>query len=509
MNKLKKALLTTAAGITLSFGLATGALAQQQPQPKPGAQQEETVQQQAVSLSTITKEYNTKASKGLSALEARLNKDRPAGTPRIVFVDPDHMSAWLQAQQSSPQQYPKMVADYLASKSVTGLSPQAITTIAQVSYSMQTALFAPAVETRNTANNTAIIVPYNPNRPADAYLSDAFKVENARSGEADNTLEGLALTATIGRELMGDIVNARFAWRAFDTLYTAEMLRQQGFDQVMSRHRAEMFADLGAMMQVVKDGADPGVVTQFAAWRAAQVALTEDVRTKIFQPGEPGYYGGIVNATFPALTELKSRIDKMGVDKFRALTPTQLRDMAYDVTSKSSLSTTQATHLLGAAAMGEEYFRILQQNGVAPNLIAAAKEFVTTASTLKGQLGETAVKQGAGMSLEDVLRGLFEGHAPGEAAATPQITPWVVYDYVSSKILGDENVKKNPGSLAAHLQARAKLVDEVRDILDKNPAHADMIREMLHGVFTSDPLLRNTPPLPPQQRKPLPPLQRA
>lgn len=506
MNTFKKALLTTAAGITLAFGTATGALAQQQP---PRAAQQQAEQVEAVSLSTITKEYNTRASKDLAALEARLNRDRPAGTPRIVFVDPDHMSAWLQAQQANPQQYPKMVSDYLASKSVTGLSPQEITAIAQVSFSMQSALFAPSVTARNTQANTAIIIPYNPNRPAAAYLEDAFNVQNQRTGEGDNTLEGLALTASITRPQMMDIVNARMAWRAFDTIYSAEIARQKGFDQVMSRHRAEMFSDLGAMMQVVKDGANPDIVTQYAAWRAAQVALTEDVRVKLFQPGEPGYYSGVVFATYPALTELKARIDKMGVDKFRSLTPTQMRDMAYEVTSKSSLSTTQATHLLGVAAMGEEYFRVLQQNGVDAKVIEAAKAYVTSANTLKGQLGETAVKQGEGMSLEDVLRGLLEGHAPGAGARAPQVTPWIVYDYVSSKILNDENVKKNPGSLAAHLQARQKLVDEVRDILDQNTDHADVIGQMLQGVFRSDPLLRDQPPLPPQPRKPQPPLLRA
>ena len=84
-----------------------------------------------------------------------------------------------------------------------------------------------------------------------------------------------------------------------------------------------------------------------------------------------------------------------------------------------------------------------------------------------------------------------------------------MFDLLQAKIYSDPAVAKNPGDVKALLNARRALIDDARELLDKNPEKADGMRQILQGIFTSDPLFRQSPPRPEGPKKPLPRLQQA
>ncbi|HYD16964.1 MAG TPA: hypothetical protein VEF76_00630 [Patescibacteria group bacterium] len=497
MNAFKKVLLTSVASLTLAFGGAVNAQQAQNQAPSPA--QTQTQKNDTVSVARVQRDYVTRASQRLAALEKRINASRPSGTPRIAFVDLDQVSTTLQLRQLPLQQFPGLVTEYLGTKNVTGLAPQELVAISQVTFSMTAASFAPqALRPGLTgdalAQASAVVVPYNPNFSAQDYMAKSFQLRSA-DGEPLDALDGAKLNVQITREQMADIVDAKGAWRAFDTRYLPGVTVAQGFDQVMALHRTEVFSDLGALMQTVKDGGSASLVSEYANFRATAVAATEGLRAKTYESDNINFYGAIVGTTYPALFELQARIEKLGVENFRKLTPDQLRDMAYDITEKTALTPEQATHLSGVAALGAEYFRTLQQNKVDPAAIDAAVKFVTAAYEFKAAIAEkTIAPQDAGEALKDMMGG-----------GTPSLYPYQIYDFLQAKIMGDKDVVAHPGDVKYLLQARKKLVDESRDLLDKHPEKADAIRQIIQGVFMSDPLLRTEPPRPqtsPSKRPP-------
>ena len=504
MNAMKRALLTGVASLTLAFG---GAVAQAQPQqpPAPNAQTQ-TVQQNTLTFTQLQQSYSTRASQRLAALETRVNKDRPADAPRIVFVDPDQISTQLQLRQTPVPQFGQLMQEYLTVKKVSGLSPQELAAIAQTSFTMQQGAFAPqalrpGLTGAALAQTAAVVVPYNPNLSATEFMEQSFILRTG-DGNAVNTLEQAKLKIAITREQMADITGAKGAWRSFDTRYLPTIATSSGFDQVMALHRTETFSEVGALMQTVKDGGATSLITEYANFKATVVALTESPRTKTYESDNHSFFGAIVATTYPALFELQARIDKMGVENFRKLTPTQLRDMAYDITEKTALTPAQATHLSGVAALGDEYFRTLVQNNVDGRAMDDALQFVRTAYEFKAAIVKKTLE---GPDIAEALQHLFGGGG----AATPQIAPWQLFDLLQAKIYSDPAVAKNPGDVKALLNARRDLIDQARELLDKHPEKADGMQQILQGIFTSDPLFRQSPPRPEGPKVQPPRLQQA
>ncbi len=503
MNVFKKALLTGAASLTLAFG---GAVAQAQATqaPAPGTAQTQTVQKNTLTFAQLQQSYSTRASQRLAALEARLNKDRPAGTPRIVFVDPDQISTQLQLRQTPVAQFTQLVEEYLTAKRVSGLSPEELNAVAQTSFTMQQGAFAPqairpGLSGDALAQAAAVVVPYNPNLSTQEFMKQAFTLR-APDGKSVNTLEKATVKTAITREQLADITGAKGAWRSFDTHYLPLIAPAQGFARIMALHRTETFSEVGALMQTVKDGGAPALIGEYANFKATLVALTENARTKTFDSDNLGFYGAVIATTYPALYELQARVEKMGVENFRKMTPTQLRDMAYDITEKTALTPEQATHLSGAAALGPEYFRTLAQNKVDPAAIDAAVKFLESAYELKAAIiGKTL----EGPDMGEALKELFGGGG----TATPQIAPWQMFDLLQAKIYSDPAVAKNPGDVKALLNARRDLIDHARELLDSHPEKAEGMSQILQGIFTSDPLFRQSPPRPQGPSKPAPRLQ--
>ena len=506
MNAMKKALLTGVASLTLAFGGAV-ANAQTTGSPAPQTAQTETVQQNTLTFTQLQQSYATRASQRIAALETRVNKDRPAGTPRVVFVDPDQISTQLQLRQTPVREFGRLVQEYLTAKKVSGLSPEELTAIAQTSFSMQQGAFAPqAIRPGLTgdalAQAASVVVPYNPNLSAKEFMEQAF-ILTAPDGRDVNTLEQATIKTTITREQMADIVGAKGAWRGFDTRYLPTVgAANKGFDQIIVLHKTETFSEVGALMQTVKDGGPAALIGEYANFKATLVALTENARTKTYDSDNNAYFGAIVATTYPALFELQARVEKMGVVNFRKLTPTQMRDMAYDITEKTALTPAQATHLSGAAALGDDYFRILVQNKVQGTAIDDALQFVRSAYELKAAIAQKTLE---GPDMAEALKHLFGGGT----AATPQVAPWQMFDLLQAKIYSDPAVAKNPGDVKALLNARRNLIDQARELLDKHPEKAEGMQQILDGIFTSDPLFRQSPPRPQAPSSPAPRLQQA
>lgn len=505
MNVFKRALLTGVASLTLAFGGAVAQAQTTQAPATPGTAQTETVQKNTLSFSELQQSYATRASQRLAALETRLNKNRPADAPRIVFADPDQISTQLQLRQTPAPQFAQLMQEYLTSKKVSGLSPEELGAIAQTSFTMQPAGFAPQSMRPGLTGDalhaaSAVVVPYNPNLSAQDYMKQAFVLRTG-NGSATDVLRGASLKVDITREQMADIVGAKGAWRSFDTRYLPTVAgANKGFDQVIVLHKTETFSEVGALMQTVKDGAPAALIGEYANFKGTLVALTENARTKVYESDNNAYFGAIVATTYPALYELQARVEKMGVENFRKLSPTQLRDMAYDITEKAALTPEQATHLSGVAALGEEYFRILIQNKVEGRTIDAANQFVVNAYELKAAIIKKTVE---GPDMGEALKQLFGAGAP----ATQQIAPWQMFDLLQAKIYSDPAVAKDPGDVKALLNARRALIDDARELLDKNPEKADGMRQILQGIFTSDPLFRQSPPRPQAPKVQTPRLQ--
>jgi hypothetical protein len=91
---------------------------------------------------------------------------------------------------------------------------------------------------------------------------------------------------------------------------------------VATLNRQECFADIGAAGDMIRNGADPSIIDKVIAWRQ--------------QSTEIGHM------TAGGLTQLKNRINEMGVDKFRALDETGARALYEDAAVKGSLQPAQA-----------------------------------------------------------------------------------------------------------------------------------------------------------------------
>jgi hypothetical protein len=479
MQLLRKQLLATVTGLTLAFGSAAYA-------------QEPTATERPHDLKTVTQNYNTKDSKELSSLEARINKNRPAHTPRIVYVDPDHMGTWLQLT-SSASAYPSMIAEYLGSKNVTGLTMPQVATLTSASLAMQPVASVPqlrGVSGEALDSATCIVNAYNPNMPAELYLRKQFLLGNPSTGQQADALAGRALDVSISRPQMQEIINAREAWRCFDNVNAPDILAKQNFERVMALHRHETFADLGGLMQAVKDGAPTQLIEEFADFRAAMTGLTESPRGKVFKSGETPFYGSVVYATYPALFELQARIDKMGVDKFRQMTPEQMREMANDIVSGKTFTEKQAMQLMGVALMGADYFKSLEAGDAPAAKVQEARDFVTGVYKQRKAAIDRSVRAA---KPEDV----FVELVPQE----------LVFAMVEQAIEGNKAVAANPDDIGARLKARQELMDKVREKADADPAHGSLIMQVMQGIFNSDPWLERGRPEPPPAKQI--PMQRA
>ena len=480
MKAFRRQLLATAAGLTIAFSGVTSAQAQDRKAPGP------------LPLSTITEQYHTKDSKALAELEARMNAEKPAGAPRIVYVDPDIMSTWLKSG-GNVKDYGAMVVDYLAAKKAPlppapELAGIATASILQTPGADVPQLAHPALTGEQLAKTACIVAPYDPNMPANAYMTRAFMLANPQTGKSFDGVPGMKLNISFTRAEMEEIINAREAWGCFDTKFVTQVNQTRDFDQLMALHQSEVFRDLGGLMQAVKDGAGTDAIAKFADFREAVAGVTSRPRGQLFTATDMPFYGSIIYDTGPALTELKARIDAMGVDKFRALSGDDMVKLAEDITAKKSLTSAEATHIVGFSMLGPGYFRSLEISKADPAAVAAAKTAVSAALTRRNNAFQRSL---APMTPEEAA-----------GAMVPLLTQDNLDEYLQRQIFSDPAVRMNPDDPAARLKLRQELIDQTRALMDAHPDKAGIIQQVLHGVFRSNPMMEKAPP--PQPAGPSP-----
>lgn len=462
MSLMKKALLAGAASLALSFGASADA-------QKSGG---------PVSVGDITSQYSTKASKALAGLEAALNAGKPAGTPQVVFTDFDQLSTWLQATRDMQGFYPAVI-EYIGNKTGRDADPEVALAAAKALFEMRgnlnlhPQLQNPELAGKALENSACVVVPHVPGQTVAAHFNARLVV---RSGDAVGlNLSGKVFDVGLANAELESIANASEGFRCLDTRYTKNFKTATDvLERAVFLHKSQTFSDLGGVMMAVRQGGAPALADKLAHLRAAEITLTEQSRVLMLHAADPNFVASATNYTIPALQELKARIDKMGVDKFRKLPVSELVAMAYDITDKKSLSRTEVGHVLGYMALGHKHFEQLAQGGVPAAQIAQGRNFVTL--RLK--------------SLSDMTEKALRDPTEAEKASVPQLTPEMFSIVVEQHIENHPDVKKNPKNLAALLKARAELTDKMRDMLQTDPDVAAFTRQVLRAIFTSDPLLR-------------------
>src|SRR5476649_1750359 len=230
MTSFRTRLLATAAGLTILFAGVTGAQAQQRKQADPGP-----------GAATVGSLYRTADSRALGALETRLNQERPPGAPHVVFADPDVLFTQLQLKGGNPQSYPAVLAEYLKARGAVP-DAQTLTGLARASFNAQPAagvpqLAQPLLSPAALEKSTCVVVPYDPNLPAEAFLHGLFDISNPLTGRQQDALSGLSLNLPLTRRNMEEIVDAREAWGCFDTQFVTQVNQTKDFDQIMALHR--------------------------------------------------------------------------------------------------------------------------------------------------------------------------------------------------------------------------------------------------------------------------------
>jgi hypothetical protein len=105
-----------------------------------------------------------------------------------------------------------------------------------------------------------------------------------------------------------------------------------------------MLADIGSVMEGIRNGADLSLIDKAAALHAAWAFLTGPAHAKSPQESDR-HFESIVYNTQDGLYALKARIEKMGIDNFRKLDRERLRALDYEITDDHCVSYAQAQAL--------------------------------------------------------------------------------------------------------------------------------------------------------------------
>lgn len=435
MNTARKLLLTTTAGLAILFAgcSARGA------QPLPSTPVADTT---PVSVATVMKDYNTAASQQLRKLEAEFNKDRPAGTPAIVFVDYDQVATWFNLQEG-PDKLDKAVGDYLTARTGKTYDSTTLANLAKAMDRLQPAAFTP-----RAGDGACLVVPEFPGISFDSFYAAGFQVGT------QNPLTGKIVILNLSTQEFGDFANAHEGWHCLDTRYRNDT--GTGLTGAVKENRTEMFADLGGVMEGIKKGGNLTLIDKMAAERATWVFLTGPARTQTPE-GHEDHYKSIIYNTQPGLYALKSRIQDMGIENFRKLSRAEMRDLAYEIVDANALSYTQAAGLQSFYATGKA--------PVSVQADVAQMQSITDASVRDATPQEIAAQKAAakngGMTETALLKAL-------KARA--------------GELGGSTN-------FSSQLKARQEMTDKLRDKLSSSPSTGRTTEGQLKLLFYADPHL--------------------
>jgi hypothetical protein len=388
----------------------------------------------------VMKSYNTAASRRLKTLEEEFNRGRPAGSPRIVFVDYDQIATWY-GMSESPNRLDEAIGQYLEAKTGKKYEAEALTKLAQAMGNLRPAAFTPRAGT----GGDCLVVPEYPGMSFDSFYAASFRI-----GEND-PLSGRVVLIQLSTQEFGDFATAHEAWHCFDVRYNDHA--GSGLSGATRENKAEMFADLGGVMESIKNGANLTLLDRIAASRASWIYLTGPARAQTSDDHDE-HYKSIIYHTHPGLQALKARIQQMGIENFRKLGRAEMRDLAYEIVEGSALTPAQAQGLYA-------YY----ETGKAP-------------AAVQGQI--TQLQAMAKVSVRDATR--EEIAAQGKTLQVTESALLTALRLRAGELGGASNITNQ-------LKARQEMTDRLRERLSTSPGRQRATEAELNLLFHLDPRL--------------------
>ena len=246
----------------------------------------------------------------------------------------------------------------------------------------------------------------------------------------------------------------------------------------MKQNRTEMFADIGAAMEAVRNGADVSLIDKAAALRAAWSLATGPAHAKLYEE-TPLHFSSVAYATQGGLDALKARISQMGIDNFRKQRREQMRALDYELTDANCLTYEQAQALQSyfLSYSGDDPARVLRALPASPaavaKVLARMKELALSAIR-----PATPAEKAARLKIED------------ETADYGGLSDQLMLGQLRARATALGSVT----SLANDLKARQEFTDSLRQKLVNDPATERVTEAQLTLLLYTDPQLNPRPP---------------
>lgn len=257
---------------------------------------------------------------------------------------------------------------------------------------------------------------------------------------------------------LGDFVNAHETWHCLDIRYIRDT--GDGLAGAVKQHRAEMFADIGGVMEGIRNGADLTLIDKAAAVHATWAFLTGPAHAKTPEESDT-HFLSIVYATQDGLNALKTRIAKMGVRNFRQLDREQMRALDYEITDAYCRTYEQARGLQTYYATGHTPATSMLLVTRLKAIAAAAVRDATPAELAAREKTEQEALNSGGLTEKLILEKLHS----------------------RARELG------GAASFANQLAARQEMTDSLRDKLLRDPSSEHVTEAQLKLPLYTDPHL--------------------
>lgn len=439
MNKLRKFLLATAANGVLVF---TGCAGHQI-----SAGTEARTDSAPPTLSTVMQGYNTGASRGLKNMEGDFNKTLPSGVSPIVYLDYDVIATWF-GMREGPATVEGAIGDYLRAK--TGRRYD-VPTLARLAAAMNS-LDAEGMVVQKDGAGSCLVVPIYPGISFDSFYAASFRL-----GKTD-LLAGKTVMIGMSTKEFAEFVNAHETWHCLDVRYIRDT--GDGLAGAVKQNRREMFADLGGLMEGIRNGADLSLIDKVAALRATWAFLTGPAHAQSPEESDR-HFESVVYNTEDGLYALKAQIEKMGIENFRKLDREQMRALDYEITDDHCIIYAQAKALQAYYASGKAPPAARSLIGRLKAIAAACVRAATPAELAARKRNVQEASNNGGLTEPSVLEKL-----KARAAALGSAT-----------------------SLAEQLRARQEMTDSLRDKLLQDPSSELVTEAQLKLLLYTDPHL--------------------
>lgn len=227
-----------------------------------------------------------------------------------------------------------------------------------------------------------------------------------------------------------EFINSHEGWHCLYTKYNPFQTDSLSpAEKTVAQNKAEAFADLGSVGDMIRRGHTMDIIDKIADWRGS---AADDVE----------------HYSVPALMELKKRIEDMGLEEFRALSMTAMQEIYYDITDHYCFT-------LGKLNVALAYLSADSTKRLDMEQQALTNPEIKTAVDLAQQMEDAADPMGVSMAA-----------SPTDAlAARTYITAWNPLLALKKKALSLHG-EITPRSL---IKAHAALQDSLQTVMQENP----------------------------------------